>query len=97
MMAELAATFDGIRATGGRVYLLPVYDAGGTAQRVVNAEDLLARLRPGDDARVVEDFETCAEAVADGSQAGDAVLVMGARDPGLPVFCRRLLERLQAA
>ena len=95
-MAELARTFADV-AAGGGVFILPVYDAGGTADRSVNAVHLVAEIQAqGGTATAVCGFNDCAVRLAETASAGDAILVMGARDPGLPLFGRRLLEHLGA-
>ncbi len=103
MMDGFAETFAG--ATGPRdiLHLLPVFDAGGTAERTVSSDDLRQRLAPsGLDVRLVADAsaagwpEALAEAVAAEAAPGDAVLVMGARDPDLPRLARAIAARCAA-
>lgn len=88
MLDALAAMFDAVVRPCDRLLVLPVYDAGGTADRSVGSDALLARL-------------TCpAEPVADLAAAearlralavpGAALVTFGARDPGLPILARRL-------
>lgn len=88
---ELAATFIRSVRPQDRLYVLPVYDAGGTARRDVNAHDLVARLTPcGVSATVVPDLATAEARLRIDAQAATALLVCGARDPGLPRLARRL-------
>ena len=87
MMEPLAAMFRERMRPVDALLLLPVYDAGGTADRSVNA-DRLAAMIPG--ARYVENLneaETCLRGLA---PAVGAIVTAGARDPGLPVLARRL-------
>jgi UDP-N-acetylmuramate-alanine ligase len=80
-----------------RLYLLPVFYAGGTARGARSSGDLVRALRrEGIDAREAADYEPLAEdLLGEGALApGDTVLVMGARDPGLPAFARELAARL---
>lgn len=92
MMEGLAAAFAESMRDGDRLWLLPVFDAGGTADRSVASEDLLGRLaEKGVRAEVwKEGLDGLAEAVAGEAAEGDSVLVMGARDPGLPKLARRV-------
>ncbi len=95
MMEALTELFPRLCASENRLYLLPVYYAGGTAQASVSADDLAARLRlAGVRVEVCAAFSALEQALVRDARAGDAVLVMGARDPDLPGFCRTLLERL---
>jgi UDP-N-acetylmuramate--alanine ligase len=92
MLAELVETFRAACRPGDRVAVLPVYDAGGTADRTINADALVALLLDtGVDALLVADY-AAAEAACGDARAGDTVLVMGARDPHLPDLARRVLH-----
>ena len=104
MMDGFAATFADSMAPRDTLYLLPVFDAGGTADRSVTSDDLKQRLAPsGRDVRVVADaasagwLDALAQAIADEAAPGDAVLVMGARDPDLPRLARAIAARCAAA
>jgi len=68
-----------------------VYDAGGTADRSVNSETLAGALvARGVACHVVPTLEAAAVALREVSDKAGALLVLGARDPGLP----RLAEKL---
>lgn len=98
MQDDLREVFDRICDSSGRVYILPVYDVGGTADRSFGSEEFVAKLgSAGRSALFVDGYQACEEAVMDSVGEGDVVLCMGARDPGLPVFCRRILDRLHAS
>ena len=95
MMTEVADVFTEIGHAAGRVYVLPVYDAGGTADRNVTSETLVEQLHGrGIEAAVVA-ADVLAETVAAVAQPRDAILVMGARDPGLPKLARQVLHHLR--
>ena len=91
MLEPLAAAFRDVMRPQDALVLLPVYDAGGTADRSVNSDALAARLAgaPGTVALVqdLNEAETYLRARAD---AFGAIVTAGARDPGLPVLARRL-------
>ncbi len=98
MMPELAAAFGAGMREPDRLFLLPVYYAGGTAQRNVSSEDLAARLQAaGRKAEAVPDYETLMARLLTICQIRDVVLCMGARDPDLPVFARQLVAQLERA
>jgi UDP-N-acetylmuramate--alanine ligase len=78
------------------LYVLPVYDAGGTADRSIDSGSLVRRL--GDNGVVCETLSAdFAQTLADQARAGEGILVMGARDPELPVFARELVRVLAGA
>lgn len=84
MFADLETMFAETLRPQDRLYLLPVFDVGGTADRTIQSTDLETALV----ARGV-----CCEGVLDHAHvrcrieavvsAGDIIVVMGARDPGL--------------
>ena len=91
MMEELAEALAGAWRPGDVWWLLPVYYAGGTASQSVRSEDLEERLRRrGVRAEAVDGYGTLARRLSAELRSGDSVLVMGARDPDLPVFARHL-------
>jgi UDP-N-acetylmuramate--alanine ligase len=92
MLDDLTAVFARVCRPCDELLLLPVYDAGGTADRSVSSADLASRLE-GKHVKVstldsLEHVESRMRAVA---QCGKGVLVtFGARDPGLPRLAKRL-------
>jgi UDP-N-acetylmuramate--alanine ligase len=78
---------------GGSIFILPVYYAGGTVQRTVSSDDLVARLNSaGVPVRLVADYAALKTELTAVAASGDAILGMGARDPELPLFSRRLVD-----
>ena len=74
-----------------RLYLLPVFYAGGTAKRALDAPEFTERLRAaGVAVELLPDYDALESVLRPRLQPGDALLVMGARDPGLPAFARRM-------
>ena len=91
MLEPLAAAFRGVMRQQDALVLLPVYDAGGTADRSVNSEALAALLAdaPGS-VEIVSDLEGAEACLRARADAFGAIVTAGARDPGLPVLARRL-------
>jgi len=85
---------NGMRSADSLI-LLPVYDAGGTADRSEGAE-VFHRMLCRRDCRVtfVRGYDEAVAALLTEVGPGDAVLVMGARDPELPLFARRVAAAL---
>lgn len=76
-----------------RVFILPVFYAGGTANRKMESEDLVRMLvERGVPAEWVADYEALASRLTALACPGDAILIMGARDPRLPVFAREMVH-----
>ena len=95
MFDDLVALFRHVAARDTTVLLLPVYYAGGTVNPTVTSGDLAERLaREGLPVEAVAGYDHCVAAVAERAREGDAVVVMGARDPELPTLARRILEGL---
>lgn len=98
MLNALGQTFSTVCSTCDVLHVLPVYDAGGTADRSVGSEALVGRLRDaGLDARQVRDIGALPATIAGEAEAGDVVLTMGARDPGLSALARSILSTLGSA
>ena len=95
MMDALAAMFAETVRPQDKLLLLPVYDAGGTTDRSVNSDALVAAIETAGKAGgagLVADLETAYAWCA--AHKGDyaAFVTCGARDPGLPVLARRLSD-----
>jgi UDP-N-acetylmuramate-alanine ligase len=75
------------------LYLLPIYYAGGTAQKDISSEDIIQGLGPvAFPAHAVKDrCELLARLKAD-AKPEDCVLLMGARDPSLPALLKKIVE-----
>lgn len=88
MLDALVEMFTSTIRPQDRLLVLPVYDAGGTADRSINSDALVERL--GDKAVAVSDFDEAYSWCR--AHRGDfaAFAVCGARDPGLAPFARRL-------
>lgn len=85
---DLPAMFNRVVRPCDRLLLLPVYDAGGTADRSVNTEVLKASLTcPVEFLSTLEEAEERLRALAG---EGRCLAVCGARDPGLPKLAQRL-------
>ena len=89
MMDALAEMFNEVARPCDKLLLLPVYDAGGTADRSVNSDALAARLRPGV-CELVPDIDAAFDWCAAHRDGYEAFVACGARDPGLPGLAARL-------
>ena len=87
MMDALAVMFGETLRPQDRLVLLPVYDAGGTADRSVNSDILAERVAGSIYVKTPEEAECFLKAQA---SAFGAIVTAGARDPALPVMARKL-------
>jgi UDP-N-acetylmuramate--alanine ligase len=92
----LVAAFAAGLSSGDRLYLPPVYYAGGSVTREVEASDYAADLvARGVDAVLVERGPELAGRIAADCRPGDQAVVMGARDPSLPALARAIRAALR--
>lgn len=93
MLGGLAEAFGRVCGPADTLLLLPVYDAGGTADRSVGSEDLASLLREkGVTVLTVQTLEEAEARMREKAVSGGALVTFGARDPGLPRLARRLAE-----
>jgi UDP-N-acetylmuramate--alanine ligase len=92
----IAAFTRGLRPTD-RLYLPEIYFAGGTVTRDISSRDIAAAVAArGVPALFTERRDDIVPSITGEAREGDVILVMGARDPSLTDFCRRILARLEA-
>ncbi|RLA37456.1 MAG: hypothetical protein DRQ64_09535, partial [Gammaproteobacteria bacterium] len=74
------------------LFILPVYYAGGTVERKTTSAEFVARLNSaGVPAMLVQDYAALKHELEQCAKPGDAILGMGARDPELPLFAKKLV------
>ena len=91
MLDALAAMFNDTIRSCDKLLLLPVYDAGGTADRSVNS-DLLADMIDSRKVVEVSGLEDAYEWIYSNRSKFSAVVTCGARDPELPILARRIAD-----
>lgn len=75
------------------LYILPVYYAGGSVERKTTSSDFVEKLnKAGVPAQLVPDYTALKTKLEQCAASGDAILGMGARDPELALFVKRLVE-----
>ncbi len=90
---EYIATFRAAFRHDDSLYLLPIYYAGGTAQKNISSEDIIngvgaAAFR----AQAINDRDELLTRLKADARSGDCVLLMGARDPSLPALVKKIVE-----
>ncbi len=89
MMEALATMFNETIRSCDKLLLLPVYDAGGTADRSMNSDALAARLKPGS-VEYVADLDAAYDWITAHRTSYAAFATCGARDPHLPALAKRV-------
>jgi len=91
MLDELGEMFAATLRPDDILYLLPVYDAGGTANRSIDSGALAERLHAAG-TKVVEvaSHQAAISQMTATARAGDILATLGARDPELPRTARKL-------
>ena len=97
MKDALVAMFAETIRPQDRLLLLPVYDAGGTTDRSINSDALVAAVARADAAvgarvTLVADLDAAFDWCAAHRDAFGCLVTCGARDPGLPRLARRLAD-----
>jgi UDP-N-acetylmuramate--alanine ligase len=93
MKGELADAFARACRPDDRLFILPVFYAGGTATASFTAEDFVHMLAGrGVPAGHVAGFAELRRALVGAAASGDTILGMGARDPELPRFAVALAQ-----
>jgi len=95
--AELTAVFTthARNRPQDRFFFLPVYYAGGTAERATDSNQLAEALyAAGVRAETVPDYNALESGLLGAASSDCGILGMGARDPALPGFARRIADRL---
>jgi UDP-N-acetylmuramate--alanine ligase len=93
---EYIAAFRALFREGDSLYLLPIYYAGGTAQKDISSGDIIDGLGPVPfHAEAVGDREQLLEKLSADAKHGDCIMVMGARDPSLPALVRKIIEMFE--
>ncbi len=92
---EYIATFRTGFLPNDSLYLLPIYYAGGTAQKNISSDDIIGGLGPVPfNAQALNDRDELLLRLKADAKPGDCVLVMGARDPSLPALVKKVVELL---
>ena len=90
---EYISTFRAIFHNNDSLYLLPIYYAGGTANKDISSQDLIEGLGPVEfNAQVVAGREELLARLKADVNPGDCVIIMGARDPSLSALVGKSVE-----
>ena len=77
------------------LYMPDIFYAGGTADKSISSKDIIDGVTAGGKKAVYcGNREGLLPVLKKESRSGDVILVMGARDPGLPGFCRAVADLL---
>ncbi|MEG2724625.1 MAG: Mur ligase domain-containing protein [Kiritimatiellia bacterium] len=90
MLEGLVAMFNATVRPCDKLFLLPVYDDGGTADRSINSEVLFSRLTCP--VEQVADLSVAEERLRAVARPGTMLALFGARDHGLSALATRLVK-----
>jgi UDP-N-acetylmuramate--alanine ligase len=89
---EYVATFRTAFRQNDSLYLLPIYYAGGTAQKDISSEDIIRDLGPVPfNAQALSGRDELLLRLKNDARPEDCVLLMGARDPSLPALVKNIV------
>ncbi len=91
---ELADAFSESILSGDRLFLLPVYYAGGTVQPGYGSEELAGEIHTGGSVISVKDRDELLSHLDLKTGLREVVLVMGARDPSLSKLAREISRQI---
>jgi UDP-N-acetylmuramate--alanine ligase len=90
---EYIATFRTAFRPNDSLYLLPIYYAGGTAQKDISSADIIIGIGAvAFNAQAVSGRDELLAKLQAEVRPGDCVLLMGARDPSLPALVNKIVE-----
>lgn len=77
------------------IWMSEIFYAGGTALKDISANDLIEGIQnTGKNAHFIEDRNNLLKALQPELKEGTLLLLMGARDPSLELFCKNIFENL---
>lgn len=95
LLEDFATSFAKALRPQDKLWISPVYDAGGTADRSISSQDLADRIvAHGHAVSCPATRDLVPVEIAHEAKPGDLVYSMGARDPDLPAFARQILTAL---
>ena len=94
MLDELTSTFTDLIGEKDQLIILPVHDAGGTADRSIGSEALVSALQKKGVRATETSPEKAIEITTKSAKKGDVIITMGARDPGLPALAKAVAKIL---
>ena len=89
MLDDLAPMFNETVRACDKLVLLPVYDAGGTADRSINS-GALAKKIDAEKVVYVANLDEAYDWVVANRTKFSAIATCGARDPNLPILARKI-------
>jgi UDP-N-acetylmuramate--alanine ligase len=92
---DLVKEISEVLRSGDEMWFSSIYYAGGTADRSFDSDIISNALQEkGCNANFISNREECLKKIASTAKPGDAVLLMGARDPSLAEFAKSVFAML---
>jgi UDP-N-acetylmuramate--alanine ligase len=90
---EYIATFRTVFRQHDSLYLLPIYYAGGTAEKNISSAEIIQGLgHVAFNAEALSSRDELLARLKADAKSEDCILLMGARDPSLPALARKVVE-----
>lgn len=97
MLDSLTCMFTDTLRPDDRLFLLPVFDAGGSAKRTIQSDVLHRRLvEAGVRCELLPDHPAVIRRIRELVAPGDVIVTMGARDPDLPETALALVKSAES-
>ncbi len=93
LLKDLTKVFSASMDKKDVLICLPIYDAGGTADRSISSKDLLNKVK-GPECICPESRKEALVHIGKMTRSGDVYAVMGARDDTLSAFAKRILREI---
>lgn len=95
MGREIIESFSNIMTENDELLMPEIFFAGGTVKRDISSKDLIDyAVSLGKKATFFQTRQEVKEYIVQNARPGDRVVIMGARDNSLPVFCKEILEEI---
>lgn len=95
MGREIMQSFAKTLQKSDKLFMPEIFYVGGTVTRDISSKDLIDYASSlGVDARFYQTRDEIKEQLTALAQEGDRIVIMGARDNTLPLFCKEILENL---
>jgi UDP-N-acetylmuramate--alanine ligase len=95
---EYAETFRTILRPADTLCLLPIYYAGGSAVKDISSQDIINLMGETPfKAAAVSGRDEAIDIIKQHARNGSGVLLMGARDPSLSSFAKRIIDVLDSS
>lgn len=96
MGREIMDSFAKTMLKGDQLFIPEIFYAGGSVKRDISSKDLAVyACQQNVDAHFCQTREDVKKMIMETAHSGDRIVIMGARDNTLPMFCKEILEDIK--